>query len=104
MPRKRKLPDGMTTREGRAGYYADFTVGGRRVRDFLATDFGAACHILNELKARAQKAEFGITDNNYPLEALQRPYLAHCRQVLAASTVRCYKDWLETIVPALSVA
>jgi integrase len=94
----------MTTRDGRDGYYADFSVGGRRVRKFLSTDFKAACQILNDLKARADKADFGILDNGYPLEDLRRQYLAHCRQSLAQSTVRCYEDWLDTILPALGVA
>jgi integrase len=103
MPKKRKLPDGMAQRPGRKGYYADFTVSGRRVRDFLSTDFKAACQILNELKARADKGDFNLMDNNVLLADLRRQYLAHCRQSLEASTVRCYKDWLDTIIPALAV-
>jgi hypothetical protein len=79
MARKRKLPDGMTQRPGRKGYYADFTVSGRRCRDFLSTDFKAACQILNDLKARADKGDFGLMDNSYPLEDLRRHYLAHCK-------------------------
>src|SRR5579871_2359408 len=89
MSRKRKLPDGMVTRPGRKGYYADFRVGGRRVQKKLGTDFDAAKSILHDLKARAEKAEFGLLDNNYPLAELQQKYLTHCRQSLDPNTVKC---------------
>ncbi len=103
MPRKRKLPDGMVTRPGRKAYYADFRVGGRRVQKKLGTDFEAAKSILHDLKARAEKAEFGLLDNNYPLAELQQKYLTHCRQSLDPNTVKCYEGWLKNIVPALGV-
>src|SRR5262245_3878730 len=103
MPRKRKLPDGMVIRPGRKGYYADFRVNGNRIQKRLGNDFDAARSKLIELRARAERAEFGLLDNNYSLAELQRQYLAHCRQSLAASTVRCYEDWLNTIVPVLNV-
>src|SRR6516162_8145694 len=103
MARKRKLPDGMVTRPGRRGYYADFRAGGRRVQQKLGTDFEAAKSILAELRARAEKADFGLLDNHYALADLKRQYLAHCRRALEASTVRCYEDWLDTILPALGV-
>jgi integrase len=103
MPRKRKLPDGMVQRPGRKGYYADFRAGGQRIQQKLGTDFEAAKSILIELRARAEKADFGLLDNHFALADLQRKYLAHCRQSLEASTVRCYEDWLDTIIPALGV-
>ncbi len=103
MSRKRQLPDGMATREGRKGFYADFTVNGRRVRDFLSTDFKAACQILNDLKAKADKGDFGILDNSCTLDDLRKHYLAHCRQSLDPSTVKCYAHWLDMILPALGV-
>jgi integrase len=103
MPKKRKLPDGMVTRPGRRGYYADFRVGGRRIQKKLGTDFDAAKSILNELRARAEKADYNLMDNHYPLADLKRQYLAHCRQSLERSTVRCYEDWLDTILPAVGV-
>src|SRR5947209_10678460 len=93
----------MAERPGRDGYYADFQVDGQRNRKFLSTDFKAACQILNDLKARADKAEFNLLDNNYPIADLRRQYLVHCRQALEASTVGCYEDWLEAIIPALGV-
>src|SRR5947199_92639 len=67
MPRRRKLPDGMVTRPGRRGYYADFRVGGRRVQKKLGTDFDAAKSILHELRARAEKGGYGLLDNDYTL-------------------------------------
>src|SRR5262245_56472849 len=103
MPRPRKLPDGMVTRPGRKGYYADFRVGGRRIQKKLGTDFGAAKSILIELRARAERAGFNLLDNNYTIDQLKRQYLAHCRQALEPSTVRCYEDWLDTIIPAVGV-
>jgi integrase len=103
MGRKRALPDGMEERRGREGYYSNFQKDGRRVRKFLSTDFKAACQILNDLRARADRAEFGLLDNNYPLAELQQQYLAHCKQALAPNTVRSYTDCLDTIVPALGV-
>jgi hypothetical protein len=56
----RKLPDGMRTRPGRRGYYADFAVAGRRRRDYLGTDYQAACEILAELKANAFRGKFSL--------------------------------------------
>src|SRR6266545_3331753 len=103
MSRKRKLPDGMVTRPGRKGYYADFKVGGRRIQKKLGTDFDAAKSILTDLRARAERADFNLLDNNHPIADLRRQYIAHCKQALEASTVRCYEDWLDTILPALGV-
>jgi integrase len=97
MGRKRKLPDGMVQR-GRA-YHADFYAGGRRVRKRLSTDFGAAKEILNDLRARADKADFNLLDNDYPLKELQEKYLAHCRQAIKASTVTRYEKSLLVIMP-----
>src|SRR5262249_15561637 len=103
MGRRRKLPDGMVSRPGRRGYYADFRIGGRRIQKKLGTDFEAAKSILNELKARAEKADFGLLDNNYPLADLQRLYLTHCRQALDPDTVLYYERGLNTILPFLGV-
>jgi integrase len=99
----RKLPEGMVRRPDRRGFYADFTVGGRRVRDWLGTDFAAACEILAELKARAYRGDFGLLDNRYPITELRRAYLTHCRQHLEPATIRCYEDWLTPILDALKV-
>jgi integrase len=103
MPRKRKLPDGMVTRPGRKGYYADFRVGGRRVQKKLGTDFAAAKSILNELKGRAERSEFGLLDNNYPLKDLRDAYLKRCRQELRAGSTAGYEQVLTTILDWLGV-
>ena len=104
MPRKPKLPEGMSTREGRSGYYANFRAGGRRIQRRLGTDLDTAKSILIELRSRAERGEYGLLDNHYPLAELKRQYLASCRQTLEASTAACYEHWLDTIVPGLSVA
>jgi len=103
MSKKRQLPDGMVQRPGRIGYYADFQVGGKRVRDFLSTDFGAAKEILNELKSRADKGDFGLQDNAVLLDDLRTKWLAACKQRLKASTVERYEECLDNILPALGV-
>ena len=79
MPRKRKLPEGMYQR-GRH-YYADFYAGGRRVRKKLATDLDAAKSILIELRSRAERADFDLLDNDYPLDKLREQYLRHCQAI-----------------------
>jgi integrase len=99
MPRKRKLPEGMYQR-GRH-YYADFYAGGRRVRKKLATDLDAARDILVELRARAQKADFGLLDNDYPLDDLREQYLRHCRQALGETSELRYRKALDVILPGL---
>jgi hypothetical protein len=64
MARTRKLPDGLRLR-GRV-YYADFCAKGKRVRKRLSSNLDAASEILNDLKARADKADFNLLDNDYP--------------------------------------
>jgi integrase len=99
----RKLPDGMRTRPGRRGYYADFAVAGRRRRDYLGTDYQAACEILAELKRDAFRGKFSLDPADCLLDRLRQQYLAHCRQQLKASTVGCYTRWLDAVLPALGV-
>jgi integrase len=103
MPRKRKLPDGMVTRPGRKGYYADFMAGGRRVQKKLGTDFDAACQILIELRSRAQKAEFGLLDNDYLLVTLRDAYLKRCAQELRPGTVQSYRTSINKILDWVGV-
>jgi integrase len=102
MPRKRKLPDGMTTRPGRRGYYADFWAGGRRVQKKLGTDFDAAKTILHDLRARAEKAEFGLLDNDYPIAELRERYLKRCKQERPRSVDR-YRNALDHILAGLGL-
>jgi integrase len=78
MPRERKLPPGLWKR-GRV-YYARFRANGRLVRKRLSTDFCAACELLNELRARADKADFGLVDNDYPYEELKAKFIRWARQ------------------------
>jgi integrase len=99
MGRKRKLPEGMYQR-GRH-YYADFYAGGRRVRKKLATDLGAARDILVELRSRANKADFDLIDNDYPLDRLREQYLRHCKQSLGEASELRYRKALDTILPRL---
>jgi integrase len=99
MPRKRKLPEGMVQR-GRH-YYADFYAGGRRVRKRLATDLDAAKQILVELRSRAEKADYGLLDNDYPLDKLREQYLRHCQQALSETSVIRYREAIDTILPKL---
>ncbi len=99
MPRKRKLPEGMYQR-GRH-YYADFYAGGRRVRKRLATDLDAAKQILVELRSRANKADFDLLDNDYPLAGLREQYLRHCEQSLGEASEVRYRQALDMILPRL---
>jgi integrase len=99
MPRKRKLPEGMYQR-GRH-YYADFYAGGRRVRKKLATDLDAAKQILVELRSRAQKADFDLLDNDYPLDKLREQYLRHCEQTLGELSEVRYRQAIDVILPRL---
>ena len=78
MPRERKLPPGLW-RRGRT-YFARFRAGGRLVRKRLSTDFDAACTLLNELRARADKADFDLLDNDYPFATLKAEFLKWASQ------------------------
>jgi integrase len=102
MGRKRKLPEGMYQR-GRH-YYCDFYAGGRRVRKKLATDLDAARSILHELRARAEKADFDLLDNDYPLDQLREQYLRHCKQTLGEASELRYRQALDIILPRLPAA
>jgi integrase len=85
-------------------YHADFYANGRRVRKRLSGDFGAACTILNELKARADRADFGLLDNDYPLAKLREEFMRHCRQARKPATVRRYGFSLDAVLPRLGAA
>ncbi len=78
MGRPRKMPDGMHQR-GKA-YYARFRANGRLVRKKLSTNFKAACEMLNDLRARSDKAGAGILDNDYPWKEAKEEYLRWARQ------------------------
>lgn len=101
MARKKELPDGMVERPGRGGYYADFQVNGKRIRKNLGTDLAAARQILTDLKARMYKADFGILDNDHPIEELRKRWITHCKQKLKPGTWERYEGCLDNILPAL---
>ncbi|HMF11669.1 MAG TPA: hypothetical protein VKE94_05165, partial [Gemmataceae bacterium] len=103
MGRKRKLPDGMVQRPGRSGYYADFRAGGRRVQKKLGTDFEAARSILYELRARAERADFDLVDNDYSIGDLRASYLKRCEQELRTKSIERYRVGLDNILRWLAV-
>jgi hypothetical protein len=45
-------------------YDCDFHAGGRRVRKYLSGNLEVARQLLNEFRARADRAEFGLLDND----------------------------------------
>jgi integrase len=79
-------------------YYADFYVDGKRVRRRLSSNLDAAREILNELRVRADKAEWGLLDNDYPLTQMQEEFLRHCQQTLKPATTSRYKNCLEQVL------
>ncbi len=101
MARKRKLPPGMQLRG--TVYYSCFRAGGRQVRKRLSTDFDAACKILNDLRAKADKADFGMVDNNVSLADLRDKFDRHCRLTLRPQTQQRYRRALDLILRRLSV-
>jgi len=104
MPRERKLPDGLWKRG--ACYYARFRHGGRVIRKRLSTDFRAACQLLNELRARADRGDFGLTDNDYPWFDLRNEFLRWAKQAVRSGTYAEYErdlDKFEAFSPIHSV-
>lgn len=78
MSRKRKLPSGLWDRDGT--YWCRFRAGGRLIRERLSTDYRTACGLLNELKARADRGEFDLIDNDYSWDKLKDEFLKWARQ------------------------
>ncbi len=78
MARKRKLPEGLWERNGT--YYARFRGGGRLVRKRLSSDFDAACELLRDMRARADKADFNLIDNDYQWSELKAEFLRWVKQ------------------------
>jgi integrase len=85
-------------------YYADFYIDGRRVRQRLSTSLDAAREILNELRCRADKARFGLLDNDYPLQKMEADYLRHCEQTLKPSSLARIRLCFLTILPRLGAS
>ena len=61
-------------------YYARFRKHGREIRCRLSTDLQAAKEMLNELRARADKADFNLIDNDFPWARLREEFLQWARQ------------------------
>lgn len=80
MPRKPKLPDGLWDRDG--VYYARFTAQGRRVRKRLSADLRVACELLRDLRARADRADFNIIDNDYSWDTLKAEFVKWTKQAI----------------------
>ena len=93
----KQLPDGMTQR-GKT-YWADFRAGGRRVRKSLSTNLKTAKQLLIELRARTERGDYGLLDNDVLIEDLKAEYLKHCRQTKKPGTVERYEDNLAAILP-----
>ncbi len=105
MGRKRKLAAGIWEREG--VYYARFRARGRLVRKRLSRDYNTALEMLNDLRARADRGEFGLLDNDVSLSELTKEYLRHCEQTCKPKTVQSYRASLKrfsSMVSAKSVA
>ena len=56
-------------------YYARFRAGGRNVPERLSSDHKAAVTMLNDLRARSDRADFGLVDNDYAWEELRAEFL-----------------------------
>ena len=105
MATKKKLPEGLVLRG--STYHADFSINGRRIRKRLSRDFEAVRRILNELRACADRAEFGLLDNNYPIAQLRKEFAAYCEQTMRPNTVGNYRACLDLLlrhIPATRVS
>ena len=61
-------------------YYARFWKDGRLIQKRLARDLGVACEALNDLRARADRADFGLVDNDYKWSDLKKEFLRWAQQ------------------------
>ena len=80
MARKAKLPSGMWQRG--ETYYARFSSNGRTVRKRLSRDLRTAKELLNELRARADRGDFGLLDLDYPWTDLKAAFLRWAKQAV----------------------
>jgi integrase len=78
MARPPKMPSGLEKRAG--AYYSNFRAAGRRIRKRLSTDFRTACELLTELRARADRGDFGLLDNDCKWSELRAEFLQWARQ------------------------
>ena len=96
----RQLPEGMT-RRGRV-YWADFRVNGRRIRKSLSTNSKTAKQLLIELRARAERRDYNLMDNNTGLTEIKGLFIKHCQQTLKPETVSLYERRLAAILPHMA--
>ena len=61
----------------------------------LSRDYRAACEMLNDLRARADRADFGLVDNDYPWKELKREFLTWAKQATRTDTVTDYATSLQ---------
>ena len=80
MTRKRKLPPGIVKRGN--VYHCQIQIHGRRVRKRLSTDLDAAKQMLNDIRARADRGDFGQLDNDVPWAELRAGFLRWARQAV----------------------
>ncbi len=99
MPRERKLPPGMVKRGG--VYHAQFQTNGKRIRCKLSKDFEAAKKMLNDLRAKADLAEYGMLDNNRSIDEIRTLWVGYVCQTCRESTVKRYVEHLDRILPTL---
>ena len=78
---RRKLPPGMSVR-GRT-YYARFMHSGRLIRKRLSSDYRVACELLNDLKAKADRGDFGIIGNDCPWSDIKAEFLRWAKQQIS---------------------
>lgn len=83
-------------------YFARFRANGREVRKRLSTDFRVACELLRDLRARADKSDFGLIDNDYSLKDLRSQWLDYCDQVHRPRTVTRYRQNLNNLFGGIS--
>lgn len=93
------LPDGMTKR-GKS-YWADFRHRGQRIRKSLSRNLKTATTLLTELRARLERGDYGIVDNDCRLDLLEKQFLQHCRQTIKPGSLKKYTRSLANILPAM---
>jgi integrase len=76
-------------------YHSNFRSNGRRVRERLSTDFDAACTLLNELRARADLADFDLLDNDYPWAKLKTEFIKWAKQTKRPRVAADYEQDLK---------
>ena len=94
---KPKLPPGMNLRG--SVYWADFRVNSRRIRKRLSSNLKTAKQLVIELRARAKRGDFGLLDNDVPVEDLKRQNL-QLKQLVAELSLEVYL-LKETAIPGL---